>query len=284
MNLLEERYIDVGGYRLHTVTEGRGPALLLLHGFTGSTDTLAATAAALRRDFCTIRVDLPGHGRSDAPQELEPYTMESCVEALCRVLDALEIERTCVFGYSMGGRTALALSAAYADRVCAVAALGASAGIDDEGERAERVAQDEALASFILEDGLEAFVDRWMRHPLFETQQTLGEEFLATARAQRLTNEPQALALSLRGMGAGAQAPVGDTLSELDLPILLLAGMKDTQYCAAAIELGERLREAQIELIPGAGHAAHLENPEETHARIRSFFRQVTGLTGANLI
>ncbi len=141
MSLLEERYIDAGGYRLRTVTEGRGPALLLLHGFTGSTETLATTATALRRDFCTIRVDLPGHGRSDAPQELEPYTMESCVESLLDLLDTLEIERSCVFGYSMGGRTALALCAAHPDRVCAVAALGASAGIEDEALRAERVGE-----------------------------------------------------------------------------------------------------------------------------------------------
>ncbi len=284
MSLFEERYIDVDGHRLHAVIEGRGPALLLLHGFTGSTETLSETASALRGDFCTIRVDLPGHGKSDAPRDLTPYTMESCVEALRAVLDALGIKQTNVFGYSMGGRTALALCAAHPERICAAATLGASAGIEDETVRAERVAQDEGLAAFILEHGMEAFVDRWMNHPLFETQQTLGEEFLAAARAQRLTNQPHALALSLRGMGAGTQVPVHDALIELDLPILLLAGMKDAKFSAAAIELGAQLRDAQVELIPGAGHAAHLENPEETHAAIRGFFRQVTGLAGTNLI
>ena len=138
---------------------GEGRALLLLHGFTG--------AASTWRDITTdwvgwrrIAVDLIGHGVSDAPGDERRYTMEHCVADLVALLDELRIERATVLGYSMGGRLALQLAAAAPERVAALVLEGASPGIDDEGERAARVASDRALADGIERDGIEAFLDR----------------------------------------------------------------------------------------------------------------------------
>lgn len=249
------------GLALAVEETGAGPPLLLLHGFTGSGESLAALAEALAPRWRCVRVDLVGHGRSDAPRELAPYRMPRCASQLARLMDALELGRAHVFGYSMGGRSALALASARPERVASLALLGASAGIADPALRAARARDDEALADRIERDGVAAFVEHWMALPLFASQARLGAEFLARARAERLAQRAHGLANSLRGMGSGAQPPLQEALPGLDLPVLLLAGEHDPKFRAVAADLAERLPRARLAAIPGAGHAAHLENP-----------------------
>jgi len=86
-----------------------GPAILLLHGFTGSSITWASYTDVWR-EYTTVAVDLLGHGHSDCPSDPDRYRMEHCVEDLLTLLDRLDVQRTAVLGYSMGGRVALHLT------------------------------------------------------------------------------------------------------------------------------------------------------------------------------
>ena len=220
-----------------------------------------------------MRLDLVGHGRSDAPQDaLEPYTMESCVAQVAGALDALGIPQAHVLGYSMGGRVGLALCAWRPERVRSALLIGASAGLEEAGARAARRRQDEALAERIEREGLERFVDRWMELPLFASQRRLGEAALARAREQRLSNRAHGLAQSLRGMGTGAQPALHTRLPSLHVPILLVAGSLDAKFAAIASDLASRLSDARAQLVPGAGHACHLEQPEAFLRIARRFF------------
>lgn len=258
--------------RLHAEIEGEGPPVLLLHGFTGSGETLEELAAMLADRHRTLRIDLLGHGRSDAPCGPDSYAMQACVQDLVAVLDALGIERTHVIGYSLGGRVALGLAALRPERVGSVIAVGAHPGLRDAALRAERIERDEALAASIERDGVEAFVERWMCNPLFTSQRARrGEAFWARARAQRLSNRSWGLAASLRGIGAGAQPDLRDALSRSGVPILLAVGADDARYLALAHELLPGLARGELAEIPRAGHAAHLENPEAFVATARDF-------------
>jgi len=265
---LVARRIDVGGHALYVETGGLGPPVLLLHGFTGSTRTLDGVAEALRgAGFATIAVDLLGHGRSDAPRDSARYAMARCTADLARVLDALRVPRAALLGYSMGGRVALAFTAAAPRRVRALVAVGAS-----------RRAADEALADAIEREGVPAFVERWMALPLFASQARLGPAALAAARDQRLAHRAHGLAGSLRGLGTGAQPPLHDALSRLDLPILFAAGAEDAKFRAIAAELTARAPRARAIVIPDAGHACHLENPAAFTAALRDFLEPMPRL------
>jgi 2-succinyl-6-hydroxy-2,4-cyclohexadiene-1-carboxylate synthase len=275
----ESRFVEAGGLRLHALLEGEGPPLLMLHGFTGSTESMESTAAGLRDACRCVRLDLVGHGRSDAPQlpptshgAHDPYTMQSCVAQVAEALDALGIEQAHVLGYSMGGRVGLALCAWRPERVRSALLVGASAGLEEAEARAERRRRDEALAARIEREGLERFVDRWMALPLFASQRSLGEAALARARAQRLSNRPHGLAQSLRGMGTGAQPTLHARLPSIELPILLVAGSLDAKFAGIAADLASRLANACAQLVPGAGHACHLEQPEAFLRIARRFF------------
>jgi 2-succinyl-6-hydroxy-2,4-cyclohexadiene-1-carboxylate synthase len=247
------------GGGLHAEVWGEGEPLLLLHGFTGASASWAPLRAAWRGRRL-IAPDLPGHGASVA---VDPglYRMDRCVGALAVLLDRLGVERADVLGYSMGGRTALHFAAAYRERVRALVLESASPGIADPRERAERVAADEVLAERIERQGVAAFVDYWESLPLFASQRSLPAATRARLRAQRLANAAAGLAGSLRGMGTGAQQPLWERLAGLSLPVLLIAGELDEKYRDLAREMAASLPDALVHVVPGAGHAVHLERP-----------------------
>lgn len=245
--------------RLHASVDGAGPPLVLLHGFTGSAESWAPHLAALGARFTTIAVDLPGHGRSPAP---DPTTRLTAVaDALVTVLDDLGVARASWLGYSLGGRAALHVAVAHPARVERLVLEGASPGIADASERAARAEGDGALAFALERDGLDAFVERWMAQPLFASQRRLSAAVRARERAVRLSNSARGLALALRALGAGTQAPLWHVLPTLRLPTILVVGAEDARYRAIAEAMASRLPDAVVAVVPEAGHAPHLESP-----------------------
>ena len=265
--------VDVDGLGLHAELAGSGPPLVLLHGFTGSAGTWSGLTAALAADYTVIAPDLIGHGRSDAPGDVDRYRMSRAVDDLVALVRQLGHGRAAWLGYSLGGRTALQLVVQHPEAVEALILEGASPGIADGDERAARVASDEAMAERIERDGVEAFVDTWERVPLFATQLSLPAETRAAIRTTRTANTATGLANSLRGMGAGAQDPLLDRVAGIAVPTLLIAGELDTKYVEIARDMARTMPDATMHLIEGAGHAAHLERPEAFQRPLLEFLR-----------
>lgn len=266
--------LDVEGLGLHAEVAGSGPPLVLLHGFTGSADTWAGLTAALADDYTVIAPDLVGHGRSDAPTDVERYRMARAASDLVALVRQLGHDRAAWLGYSLGGRTALQVVAQHPEAVEALILEGASPGIADAEERAARVRSDEAMADRIERDGVEAFIDNWEQVPLFATQLSLPPETRAAIRGTRTANTATGLANSLRGMGAGAQDPLQDRVGAIDVPALLIAGALDTKYVEIARDMARTMPDATMHAIEGAGHAAHLERPEAFRRPLLEFLRR----------
>lgn len=250
--------LAVNGVSYHVERQGCGPAVLLLHGFTGSADTWAPHLDALEA-LTTLRIDFLGHGASDAPSDPRRYGTEACIDDVLALLDRLDIPRFAVAGYSMGGRVAMRLALRAPERVWALVLESTSPGIHKATERQARVRQDAMLAARIRKEGVRAFVDHWESIPLFSSQSLLPEKTRQALRSQRLKNTAEGLANSLQGLGAGTQAPVLQFLRNLHLPVLLLAGELDARYCMLAEEMAAVLPRNRLLVVPGAGHAVHLE-------------------------
>ena len=238
---------------------------VVLHGFTGSAAAMDPLSSRLPGPVRAL--DLPGHGPEPISDDPADYTMAATV---ARVLAAVaDLERFALVGYSMGGRVALHVALAHPHRLTALSLIGTRAGIDDPAERAERIAADEALADRIESEGIEWFADFWADRPLFTTQRhRLSAEQRAALRAQRLACDPRGLAHSLRGIGVGAVKPIGCRLSELSMPCALIAGADDSKFMAIAHHMAASIPQADVCLIPDAGHAAHLEAPDATAATV----------------
>jgi 2-succinyl-6-hydroxy-2,4-cyclohexadiene-1-carboxylate synthase len=253
---------------------GDGPPLLLLHGFTGSTATWAPFRATLGAGWRLIAVDLLGHGASPSPADPAIYAVEREVERLAVLLDRLAAERAGVLGYSMGGRVALQLALTHPKQVGRLVLESASPGIVDPAERAARVRSDGALAELLEREGIEPFVERWERVPLFASQGRLPAERRANVRADRLRRDPVGLANSLRGAGQGVAPPVLDRLGKLAMPTLLLVGALDERYVGFGRLMAERIHSAELVVVPDAGHAVHLEQPRAFEAAVADFLRR----------
>jgi 2-succinyl-6-hydroxy-2,4-cyclohexadiene-1-carboxylate synthase len=260
----------------HVERHGHGPAVVLLHGFAGSGRSMADVAYALEQDFETLAPDLPGHGRSSDDPACDAYGFEDCVHDLVATLESAGHRCAHWLGYSMGARLALGCAVRRPDCVTSLVLVGGRAGIADPAEREARRGEDATLATRIESGGVAAFVDEWLAQPMFATLRRRGPEFLAEQRRQRTANNARALAASLRALGPGAQPPLFDELSRVDVPVLLVAGALDRKFVALAHDLASRLPRAEICEIADAGHAAHLEQPEAFMRAVRDFLRRAT--------
>jgi 2-succinyl-6-hydroxy-2,4-cyclohexadiene-1-carboxylate synthase len=234
----------------------RGPRVVALHGFTQTANSWTTIGASLSTWNELAAVDLPGHGASGDVRADLAGTAE---------LVAHQAGRATYLGYSMGGRVALHLALAFPHLVERLVLIGATGGIDDAAERAERRKADEALAATIERDGVPAFLDRWLAQPLFARLKPDAAD-----RADRERNTAAGLASSLRLTGTGTQTPLWSRLHELTMPVLVIAGEHDPKFT----ELGERLvsnigANATLAIIEGAGHTVHLEQPDAFVARYR---------------
>jgi 2-succinyl-6-hydroxy-2,4-cyclohexadiene-1-carboxylate synthase len=183
-------------------------------------------------------------------------------------------EGNVIAGYSLGGR--LALNAALRDpgRYRALVTVGASAGIDSAAIRSARREADEKFAAWMETAPIEDIVGIWERQPLFADQ---SDALVEAQRPGRLAQDPRALASLLRTAGQGKLQPAWLLLDRLDLPVLALAGALDDRYAEAARRLASQAPRARATLVENAGHAAHLQRPDEVADLLVEFLDQHFG-------
>lgn len=249
------------GARIHYAVDGSGPALVLLHGFTGSAESFGPLARELSPRHTVIRVDLLGHGASDTPPDPLRYGVWQAADDVLAVVEAAHAACFDLLGYSLGGRIALRVALRAGERLRRLVIESASPGLSDPKERAVRRESDEQLARLLETQGIAAFVDRWEDLPLFRSQARLPDEKRHALRQQRLGCRPEGLAQSLRGAGAGTAHDVTARLSEIRAPTLLVGGQEDEKYRTVLQEMAQRLPAATLRLVPGSGHNVHLEHP-----------------------
>jgi len=171
-------------------------------------------------------------------------------------------------GYSMGARLCVRLTLDNPTLVDALVLVSGTPGIREAGAREARLAADEARAQELERDGLELFLDRWLDQRLFET---LPRENAMLEERRRGNNVPR-VAHQLRALGQGAQEPLWGRLGELSVPVLLLAGGYDRAYSDTAQQMATTIgSRATVEIVPRAGHAVHLEQPDEVAHRIAAW-------------
>ena len=254
--------VHVNGVQYNIVDQGMGPAIMLLHGFTGSVSTWTNLTSVIGERHRVIAIDLLGHGQSEAPADPSRYSMPETIADVFAILDCLEISSLSLLGYSLGGRVALSLAVAAPAQIDRLILESASPGLASSVERSDRLQSDERLAEILDRDGLEAFVDRWEQVPLLSSQRTLAPTVRDRLRRQRLQGNAIGLAGSLRGMGTGMMPPMYDRLPEVTCPTLLVVGDLDQKYRTVGETLALGLPDAKLLVVPGAGHAVHLEQPD----------------------
>ncbi|WP_289628179.1 2-succinyl-6-hydroxy-2,4-cyclohexadiene-1-carboxylate synthase [Listeria ilorinensis] len=249
------------------------PVLLMLHGFTGTHQTFHALLPAFP-EARLLLPDLPGHGQTGIGSP-EDYPIEAACRNLLAFLDEQHIHQVILIGYSMGGRIGTAFAVNYPERVAGLVLLGSSPGLKTVLEREARRKRDVALAEEIRQKGTVAFINKWENLPLFASQKKLSVEKKQKIRQERLAQLSEGLARSLVYGGTGAQDSYWEKLSGFHFPVLLLSGELDRKFTRINQEMLALLSNGQHVIMPDAGHAVHLEQPEKTAELINQWLKNL---------
>lgn len=231
--------------------------IAFLHGFTQTHHhwhRIAHAVADRMGDATLLLPDLPGHGVSAT----DTRDIDQTAAAL-----ATSTGPATYVGYSMGGRVAVHTALLDHSPVERLVLIGATPGIADEAERAERRRLDDERADHIEQIGVDAFLDEWLAAPLFATLPPDPDGL-----AHRRRNTATGLAHSLRTAGTGFQRSRWDELGRITIPVLVIAGALDTKFTDIGLRMTEALPNATFVAIDGAGHAAHTERPHDVAAAI----------------
>lgn len=239
-------------------------SIVFLHGFTGNQDDWANIRERFNNQYHTHAVDIIGHGQQASSQDLANYDMAQVAQKI----KAQSPQKFHLVGYSMGGRLALYIALRYPEIIKSLTLISASPGLKTEAEREARRQADNILADKIEVNGIEWFADYWGNLSLWDSQ---SPELKAHLRQKRLQNNPLGLANSLRGMGTGAMPSLWDKLPDLAMPVQLIVGELDTKFMAINQEMAELIPDVRLTIIENAGHAVHLEKPDEVNITLDQF-------------
>ena len=212
---------------IHFEVAGSGPAILMTHGFTGSSADFAKLVGPLARSHTVITWDLRGHGKSDSPADPAAYSIELSLRDMAALLDRAGAGRAVLVGHSLGGYLSLAFHLAHPERVSTLALIGTGPGYR----------KDEARA---------------------------GWNEMVETRAHSLEKQgPDSIGLvhAARGILAQRDGTVIESLPSIRVPTLIAVGENDKPFLAGSRYMAEKIPNAKLEIIAGAGHS-----PQETHA------------------
>lgn len=220
------------GIKIHYEVEGQGIPLVLHHSFAQNLEVWYATGyvAALKPDYQLILIDSRGHGASDKPHDAAAYSLQARATDVVTVLDALGVERTHYFGYSLGGWVGFGLARYAPERVHSLILGGA-----------QPYGQDMSLYRQMLGQGLAA--------SLKLIEQTAGISLPETVKQRFLQNDAQALLAAYWH----DRPDISTILPGMAMPCLLFSGEADS-LSPAIQRCAEELLQATFIGLPGLNH------------------------------
>src|SRR6516225_4829138 len=236
--------IDRDGVKIHYEVHGDGPPLILTHGYSSTSAMWQGQVADLSKHHRLILWDMRGHGHSDYPDDPKAYSEAATVGDIAALLDTVGAKRAIVGGLSLGGYMSLAFYRAHPELVSALLIIDTGPGFKKDDARAAW--NKRALAT----------ADRFERE---------GLEVLKSASRERSTvshRDARGLALAARGMLTQRDARVIEVLPDIKVPSLVVVGADDTPFLAASDYMAAKIPGAKKAVIPAAGHAVNIDQPQ----------------------
>ena len=259
--------IDTSVVPANVKVEGSGPTLVLIHGFGAAIDWWDDIAPQLARDHRVIRMDLIGHGGTEAPRSA--YSIERQARLVSSTLDKLGVDRFTVIGHSMGGEVATALASMNPGRIERMVLIDSPPTV---GTKFSLLAQ--AYFTPVIGEVLHHFSsDRVLRRGLeqgFAPGFPVPEKFIADFRQLTYSAARQAHDDS---EDYRRNRPTFERLAALQpvSPLLVIFGTQDAIVPPQDAKLFERVPGAKVVMIEGAGHSPMVETPDQVLDLIRSF-------------
>jgi pimeloyl-ACP methyl ester carboxylesterase len=249
--------INRDGVEIYYEVHGSGPALLLTHGFSSTSAMWQGQIAALSKHHTLVLWDMRGHGQSDYPGDTSSYSEALTVADMAALLDQVGATSAIVGGLSLGGYMSLAFYRAHPQRVSALLIIDTGPGFKKDAAR-------ETWNKRARDTG-----DRFERE---------GLSALETASPERSTvnhRDASGLARAARGMLTQRDARVIELLPAIRVPTLVVVGADDTPFLAASDYMAAKIPAAKKVVIPAAGHAVNIDQPQAFIDAVLPFLDEV---------
>lgn len=246
--------LDRDGVRIcYDVHDGRRDAtpLLLSHGYGASRAMWRPNIDALAATRSVVTWDMRGHGDSDSPADQSAYSHTLTVRDMLAILDTCGIQQAAVGGLSLGGYVSLEFCRSHPDRVRCLLLFDTGPGFKNDAARQRWNDYAHGVASRLETDGVSALS--------------------TSAEVARDAADVAGLARAARGMLAQENADVIRSLPDVKVPTLVLVGADDTNFLAAADYMASTVPNAEKVVVPAAGHAANIDQPQAFNDAVISF-------------
>jgi pimeloyl-ACP methyl ester carboxylesterase len=256
-------YLAIEGHRLHYCIEGNGPVIVLLHGFLESLEIWDEFASVLSKEFSIVRIDFPGHGKSDNFSDV--HTMEfmaSCVKA---VLDHRNICNCLLVGHSMGGYVSLAFAENYPQFAKGIILFHSQAAPDSAEALENRV-----RTINIVKKNRSGFIRQFIPD-LFDLRNI--SKFSGQIKdLVHIASEVNDIGIIAALQGMKERYGWTELLSVSDLPFLFIIGKQDSRILPKLV-MDQALipKHSEVLLLENVGHMGFIEAPHKTLQTLRYF-------------
>lgn len=272
---MQSVFYTIEGYKLHTLSAGTGPTVLLLHGFAGSAEewqpTLEWLAAA---GYRAVAVDSLGFGRSAKPGDA-PYSLELMATLYAGLLDALGVTQAAIIAHSMGSKFALALAVLHPQRVSRLV-LAAADGFVTSAPMSKAGGWPLIGATLLWIGARETITRQMLNASFYDPQTFVTPTVIARGRAALLGRDNRrALTALSRRYDANDLTKTGvrARLGELQIPTLLIWGDSDKIFPLEpyAFMAQREIPGAQLVIVPKCGHFPQLEAERAFRGAVAGF-------------
>ncbi len=245
--------IDRDGVNIYYEVSGEGPALLLTHGYSATSQMWARQLEAFSTHHTVIAWDMRGHGQSDSPADDSAYSEALTVEDMAALLDHLGFASGIVGGLSLGGYMSLAFHATYPERVDGLLIIDCGPGYKKDAPREAWNATAYERAQDIEVRGLAAL------------------EGGSAERATAVHSDVRGLVYAARNMLTQYNSRVIESLPDIRVPSIVVVGAQDEPFLAASDYMAAKIPNADKLIVPLAGHAVNLDQPQAFNEGIEAF-------------
>jgi pimeloyl-ACP methyl ester carboxylesterase len=258
-----EAFTEFEGRDLYYSISGKGPVLVLIHGFMETREMWEGFTDELSKHFTVICPDLPGHGKSACYSGT--HTMYFMAEAVRSILKSLSINQLVIAGHSMGGYVALHFAKLYSDMLKGLTLFHSHAGADSDETKANRLRTIEIVkqnkASFISQFIPDLFASENI------TKFSNEIEFMQNS-ARQMTSEGIIAAIDGMRLRESMIAPLG----QFTFPIQFIAGKQDSRLPVQTILSQAAIpQHSELLLLNATGHMGFIESKHLTLPALHHF-------------
>jgi pimeloyl-ACP methyl ester carboxylesterase len=208
---------------------------------------------ALSKAHTLLIWDMRGHGNTDYPEDQAAYSEAATITDMAALLDKVGAATAIVGGLSLGGYMSLAFYRQHSQRVRALLIIDTGPGFKKDDAREAWNARARATGARYDQEGLSLLKSG------------------SAERARATHRSADGLAKAARGMLTQRDSGVIESLPNIKVPSLVIVGADDTPFIAASDYMAAKIPDAQKVVIPAAGHASNIDQPEAFNAAVVRF-------------